>query len=228
MNVLLFALLLLSAFLMGVLLGLQLKKCSKKAPSETEHAYYLKLEEQLSALSALRHDLRNHLAVLDYYLAQKDAAGARHYLGGITKLQPAYDTVVSTPNRTLSAVLGYKQYLCSLQQIQLILKLEFPGFSHLQPEEITILFGNLLDNAIHAVSALPAEERKIQLTILQVASHLTIVCENPIHLDIDHTNLRPGQGLKNVQALVSRRLGTLRIQAEAGLFQVTVILPNHR
>lgn len=219
--------LLLTVFLLGLLLGMQFKKHAKKALSEAEHEYYLKLEETLSSLSALRHDMRNHLSVLDYHLSRNDAAGARHYLSRVQQLEPDYGQVITSPNRTLSAILGSKKYLCAAQQIQLLMQMDFPGFHKLTPEDITILFGNVLDNAIHAVSSLPIENRIIQLSILQADSYLTIACTNPYTQDSTFPTVRPGQGLRNIHTLVERFSGTVQIRQEEGQFTILILLPNH-
>ena len=76
-----------------------------------------------------------------------------------------YDGIVATGNDTLDLVLTEKSLYCDSKNIKLAVTADGAALDGLSKLDIYSLFGNIMDNAIEAVAALPEEKRHISLSV---------------------------------------------------------------
>lgn len=130
-------------------------------------------------LRAFRHDINNQLTALSGYLDAGDLAGSRQYLAGISDHFKSASPAINTGNNALDAILSAKRALAENHGIRFTSKLRVQENLPIAPEDLCIIFGNALDNAIEACDRLPADaERTIALHLLQDAHTLTCIVTN--------------------------------------------------
>lgn len=130
-------------------------------------------------LRAFRHDINNQLTALSGYLDAGDLAGSRQYLAGISDHFKSASLAINTGNNALDAILSAKRALAENHGIRFTSKLRVQENLPIAPEDLCIIFGNALDNAIEACDRLPADaERAIALHLLQDAHTLTCIVTN--------------------------------------------------
>lgn len=130
-------------------------------------------------LRAFRHDINNQLTALSGYLDAGDLAGGRQYLAGISDHFKSASLAINTGNNALDAILSAKRALAENHGIRFTSKLRVQENLPIAPEDLCIIFGNALDNAIEACDRLPADaERTIALHLLQDAHTLTCIVTN--------------------------------------------------
>lgn len=130
-------------------------------------------------LRAFRHDINNQLTALSGYLDAGDLAGGRQYLAGISDHFKSASPAINTGNNALDAILSAKRALAENHGIRFTSKLRVQENLPIAPEDLCIIFGNALDNAIEACDRLPADaERTIALHLLQDAHTLTCIVTN--------------------------------------------------
>ena len=130
-------------------------------------------------LRAFRHDINNQLTALSGYLDAGDLAGSRQYLAGISDHFKSASLAINTGNNALDAILSAKRALAENHGIRFTSKLRVQENLPIAPEDLCIIFGNALDNAIEACDRLPADaERAISLHLLQDAHTLTCITTN--------------------------------------------------
>lgn len=130
-------------------------------------------------LRAFRHDINNQLTALSGYLDAGDLAGSRQYLAGISDHFKSASPAINTGNNALDAILSAKRALAENHGIRFTSKLRVQENLPIAPEDLCIIFGNALDNAIEACDRLPADaERTIALHLLQDAHTLTCIITN--------------------------------------------------
>ena len=118
-------------------------------------------------LRAFRHDINNQLTALSGYLDAGDLAGSRQYLAGISDHFKSASLAINTGNNALDAILSAKRALAENHGIRFTSKLRVQENLPIAPEDLCIIFGNALDNAIEACDRLPADaERAISLHLL--------------------------------------------------------------
>lgn len=208
---------------------------------QDETAYYEKLSLLLQQTTALQHDMKNHLYVLNAYMDSQDYTHAQTYLQNLLHTNALSFPHISSPDKTLSAILSIKLYQCQNARIPFDCQLSFAHIYQLQPFDMTTVFTNLLDNAIHACQAVSIARRYIRLCVTQADTYLYITCENACqtlsirspHLDFHTKDLRalppcrPGIGLQNIKRALKTYNGTMEIKKGRQDFFVTILLPNH-
>ncbi len=117
---------------------------------ETE-ASRRRLEEVRSVHREMRgykHDFHNHLQTLKSYLDAGDIDRAREYLLELDRRLMEVDTLLKTGNVTLDAILSAKLSQAKNENIAVTVKANVPEGLTVSDLELSIVVGNLLDNAI--------------------------------------------------------------------------------
>ena len=131
-------------------------------------------------------------------------------------------------NMILNVMLEEYEIRCKKSEISFEVQAivgELPGISKIH---LCSVLSNLMNNAIEAVSCLPAEERKIKLHIQVKADYLVITEENPFaetYLEMDKGDQR-GYGGKILEEIAAACDGSYRanIDMERRRYKSTVIL----
>ena len=113
-------------------------------------------------LSIQRHDLRHRFSVLDGLLEQGDVAAAREYIVSADEALAETKPRQWCKNSVLNAVFAYYFARAEAAGIRIDAGLDFPGKLPVDAAELSTVFANVLENAIHAVRELPEGERVIR------------------------------------------------------------------
>lgn len=178
------------------------------------------------------HDIKKQLSSLGGSVPQQE-------LDELKRAMEIYDTKVDTGCEALDVLLAERMLLCRSRHIQLDYMVDGRRLNFLHSGEVYSLFGNALDNAIEAVSALPDEEKRyISLQVLPGCGGLSIRVENytdhPVEADpaggLPRTTKADcrehGFGMKSMQRMAEKYGGSLSYQLHNGLFTLTVLFPG--
>ena len=110
-----------------------------------------------------RHDYHNHIQVLKAYLSLTQYREALDYLDGLEKDLSVVDTVLKTGNVMVDAILNSKLSLIRERKIAVDATALVPGDAPVSGIDLSVLIGNLLDNAMEACMELPPEKRLIRI-----------------------------------------------------------------
>lgn len=152
------------------------------------------------------------------------------------KFLQTFDAEIATYNHALDTILTEKSLYCSSHDIQFTCMADGQLLSHMDTADVYSLFGNLLSNAIEAVSSLQNKERRmISLTIRRRNDFVHILIENYYDSRLTFNNGLPvstkedahlhGYGLKSVRYLIEKYHGNLTINADEDVFHVNILLP---
>ena len=138
-----------------------------------------------------------------------------------------------TENIDIDSILNFKIQAAEQQNIKINLDLSIPEKMDIPSFDLTIILGNLLDNAIEAVAELE-KERQIKTTINYDKGRLIIQVENlyqgeraKIGNRYLTTNKEPSQhglGLENVKSVLQKYDGTMEITQQKEVFSVSLLL----
>lgn len=182
-------------------------------------------------LRAFRHDINNQLTALSGYLDAGDLAGSRQHLAGISDHFKSASLAINTGNNALDAILSAKRALAENHGIRFTSKLRVQENLPIAPEDLCIIFGNALDNAIEACDRLPADaERAISLHLLQDAHTLTCIITNtaPSRRSASFVTSKTdkaqhGFGLNNIREALDKYGVTPEITWEDGRFTLAFV-----
>ena len=197
--------------------------------------YALQIDENLKILRSVRHDIKNHLIIIDGYAAQKKFEKIHEYISRIG--ERFKDTApIQTSSTAVSAILNEKSALAQQKNISCEITCNFPSLKIDDFTMITIL-GNLLDNAITAASK--CSDGWIKADLQQEDSILVITIDNS-HAErirekdgvftstkTDNADIH-GIGIKNVRKAVNDLRGQIEITYTENTFHVCIMLPNYK
>ena len=197
--------------------------------------YALQIDENLKILRSVRHDIKNHLIIIDGYAAQKKFEKIHEYISRIGARFK--DTApIQTSSTAVSAILNEKSALAQQKNIPCEITCNFPSLKIDDFTMITIL-GNLLDNAITAASK--CSDGWIKADLQQEDSILVITVDNS-HAErirekdgvftstkTDNADIH-GIGIKNVRKAVNDLRGQIEITYTENTFHVCIMLPNYK
>lgn len=180
------------------------------------------VEEMYEKMRAMRHDIGNHLTVIEG-LAQN---GRTDELAGyIGELQARFDELqpsVKTGNAVTDVVLSEVHERCRKKEIEFESRFVYPERLKINPFDMSVILTNALQNAIEAAEGIEdpevmitsvVRERFFIISIKNTVSERVLLNEEGIP---DTTKKDPGHGygLKNIRSIAQRYKGDLEIRQE--------------
>lgn len=203
----------------GILLGgwhylreLNKEQISKQVMSQKQKSeldYYRTLEEQYQRQRVLIHDIRHHLRVLRDFAAEQNFTAAEEYIDRLEQSPALQRRVHLCSNHTLDAVLCRYAELCEKRGVRFSADVREHSVDFLPPEDLTAIYGNLLENAEHAAEDGGFLELR---TIPQGGTVLISIvnsCAAPPRQPAPTQDGEHGLGLRSVRAAVKRHHGEL-------------------
>lgn len=179
----------------------------------------------------LKHDLKNHAVVLDSLTKNEQYEELKDYLKTI--FQDISGTYVETGNTTIDSILNFKIQECKSKDICFDPIVAVPQEMQISYDILTIVLGNLLDNAIDATDKLK-EGREICFRLTYEAGLLYLHMSNPyrgtlnikdgVYQSTKTVSEYHGYGLKNIQKAIDRNGGHMHIEAKDQRFTVNIVL----
>lgn len=187
-------------------------------------------EKQLhDVINVKCHDIRHQIAALGDKAYKEE-------LNKIGKLVDIYDATPRTQCIALDVALSSKVLACNSLGIMLTCLADGRCLSFMADGDIYALFGNILDNAIDAVSRLEDQElRAISLTVSNRDGFVLIEEENYFSGALVFSEGLPvttkkeadyhGFGTRSIQMLTSKYGGNLNMRVDEGIFHLSIMLP---
>ena len=197
--------------------------------------YSEEVQELYANMRGWRHDYHDHLQALKAYLDNQDTAAARQYLNELEDKLDAVDPLVHSGNAMLDAIVNAKLTLAERLHIPVNEKVIVGNTPLIKDVDLVVILGNLLDNAIEAISEQPPhEKRQLRLYIGIVKQQFYISVTNTRQADqvIDYQYAstksdKRGLGIRRVNKLVAKYDGMINRQYEASVFVTEIAIPIH-
>ena len=180
------------------------------------------------------HDFRHHLATLATYAKEKEYGAITTYIESLVNTTCEYQQKFFCENIALNALIVSNNQKAQENHIDMELKISIPEGIAIADIDLSVLFGNILENAIEASLFLPEAERKIKVKSRLYGNKLYLIVQNhylverlkpdiPYHSSKRNYE-RVGIGLFTVENIVHKYDGELDIAYDNGIFSVKIIL----
>jgi hypothetical protein len=198
---------------------------------DMQRRLYQKLSQSSEEVRALRHDLRHQLGAIRGYLQKDNIAGALEYVDAISGNVPAIADKLLCDNFAVNAVAVHYLDVAVKNNIQTDLRLVVPeDLGQIPDNDMSIIVGNLFENAIEACQFVDENKRFIRMTSKVVKRRLTLVIDNSFdgtYTERDgefYSRKREGKGvgISSVRAVVERYGGTLKYEVANGVFMTSL------
>lgn len=184
-------------------------------------------------IRSVRHDLRNYFVCIDLLAKQEKCGEIRDYIRKFSQEAQNPDGVVLfTGNDTLDAILNTKFSFAEQKGIRCAAEVSCAQLP-LAQGDISVLMGNLLDNACEAAEHAP--EKKISVRILRQGDYVSICVENTVAAPVLAKNpglettkedrSLHGLGTKNIRKIVEKYGGMMEYREEGKLFICDILIP---
>ena len=190
-------------------------------------------DKRLTAIRLLRHDLRKHTGVLQGLLEAGDSEGALEYL---KKAELVIDPRPLTycDNLVANLVVQYYADQAARDGVDLKVELTMGKEIFLEPNDVTVLLGNLLSNAVEAAAGRPEGKRSVLVRGRpKTESVYTLLIRNTYEKEpgldrsgrfLSRHHEGRGLGLESARQVALKYGGTLDISYADHIFQAAAVL----
>ena len=229
-------------FLISILALYLLRKIVKKSDEimttnlklqqiEMEHKQNQDMAIVVEDLRALRHDMNNHMSILQGLLTLEEYNDAKAYLSTITEELTIANSFIFPDNKVLSVLLNNK--ISKTRQLGITFEPELlTTTTPFSDSDLCALVGNILENAIEA--SVQHENPYIFFSMKKANHQLLIQCDNTFTVPpvFEKGNLVTtksdkayhGIGTKTIRSIVEAYHGTTEFTVD-DLFHVTISIP---
>ena len=206
-------------------------RLAEKVTENAEHQMRLKEQEgylrqyelmktSIESMKGLKHDLRNHFMTLQSLAKDGNAQDISKYIEQMGLLTESQKSYINTKNEILDSILNYKIFEAEKKGIEIVPDVTFPSDLKLDAYDLTVVLGNLLDNAMES-----SVNKKIQVSVRYAKGCMTIKVTNDFTGDLNYDTYgklktrkieskQHGLGLKNIERIVEKYNGTMELQVK--------------
>ncbi len=199
---------------------------------EFESRYYEISKNYAEEIRKVRHDLKHQINAIRTVQDDETREGILKELEeGIKR----YGLVMKTGNTALDSVLLEKNVRCNNLGLSLNIMADGSLLKGMTYNDIYVLFGNALDNAIESSSSSNNETNNhINVEVIQRGGmayvHFDNWCDPSVIIDgtipkTSKTEPGHGYGLRSILFLVDKYGGSATVNAKDGLFALDILLP---
>lgn len=192
------------------------------------------LEKLYGDIRALKHDIGNHITVLENLFLRKETEEFEKYL---TELKVTYSVSVAevkTGNPVTDVILAQKQMEAEQKGIDFNCSFVYPSDTNINAFDVSVILNNAITNAFEGVSACEnpyisvSAYRKKNAYMLEIANCIRKTVEVDTETGIPETTKKDkgghGFGLANIRKVAQKYYGDIDICQDDNCFKLTVML----
>lgn len=197
-----------------------------------EQAHQQKINKETYDIVNMKiHDIKNQINIIK----SMDYSKQKKYLDDLKESIDIYGSLAKTGNDVLDVILNQKSLICNSKRIKFTYICDADSLEIFTPENMTSLFGNLIDNAIEATSLESEDNRFIKLTAMNRKNFLCIHIENYCSVKLKFKDGLPlttkentnehGFGTRSVRYIINKYNGQLKMTYNNNIFSVNILIP---
>ena len=228
----------------GLLFAYHIQLCEMNVRMEKEYLRkllhmqkesYRISEESVELINRKYHDLKHHIQFLRTELGSEEKL---RYLDEVERDIRSYEARNKTGNKVLDTLLTAKSLVCQSKSITMTCVADGQALDFMKPTDLSVLFGNALDNAIESVERIEdPEKRLIHISVARQKGFVRLrvenCCEETVRfaegLPITRKDARyHGYGMKSIRSVVEKYGGSMTVKVQAGWFELRILFPIAR
>ena len=193
---------------------------------------YENLQEKITDARRAKHDVRHHISLIREYVSKGELDALLKYLDGYNDSLPDDSLIRFCENPAANAVLLYFAQQAKDNDIDYIVNAEIPGNIFVSDTDISVLFGNLIENAIDACKEEHGDDRKIDIRARLKGITLCVTVDNTFTGTLRRTtdneflstkHKGPGLGTQSVKSIAEHYGGICRFEVKDDMFCASVM-----
>lgn len=212
-------------------------KYEKEILSQQNRAYRNQFELINGAqknIEMFKHDMNNHIIAIRNLVSDDSEEELTNYLDSLSGSMVIENEYICSGNRYVDSILNYKISEAMKEGIEVDINVMIPEEINIKPFDLSVVLGNLFDNAVEAVRNL--SKKMVRIDMKMDRSVLYIGTSNPYAGEImkSKTGIRStkkdtsshGFGLKSIENSINKYNGIMDIDYSDNIFEVTVLMYN--
>lgn len=206
-------------------------KCMEELTRETEQEYYDEINRRYLESRKIRHDINNHLLVINTLIETGNVEQAKHYISEVSEQLDLVAMPVKTGRNVLDALLLKKTEQATEKGVNIVFEINTPLHNcSIADYDLCTIFGNVLDNAMEAVNS----GDRISVSIGKQHDMFYISCENAFHQELKRKGEKilstkkdfgsHGFGLTRIKDTAKHYGGDVNITTVNGVFRIEILI----
>ena len=196
---------------------------------------YENLQEKITDARRAKHDVRHHIALIQEYLADGKLDALHDYLSKYDQSLPDDSLVRFCENAAANAVLLYFAQRAEDNKINYVVKVSIPNDIFVSDTDISVLFGNLIENALEACRNESGNNPEIQIRASLTGNSFCLTVDNTFSGRLRYANdgklistkhWGSGLGTQSVNSIATHYNGICHFEAKNGMFYASVMCNN--
>ena len=185
-------------------------------------------------LNQKSHDLKHYIS---YLKNAKHNDSISKIVEDLESTVNSFDISIKTGNNDLDIILTEKNQQCMDSGISFHCLANGALLAYINPVDLFVLFGNIMDNAIEYLKGILEPEKKIiYLSVTEKSGMIRIEESNYLESPLVLVNNFPqtskantdyhGFGLKSINSICNKYRGRMNIQTDNKIYKLVIFLPN--
>lgn len=203
-----------------------------------QHKYYQNIKQNQLETRWIWHDMKNHINVIDNLIKKKEFNKVKNYINEVDDKISRLDHVTICNNSIIDAILSNKIQACENKGIYIDYNIKIPSKLGIDDFDLSVIFGNLLDNAIEACENIKDNEIKKQIIIKSIiqGEYLYISIKNSKNTEVKFNGSKlislkkdkifHGIGFENIKRSVQKYDGDIKIDYSQNDFTVKILIKH--
>lgn len=194
------------------------------------------IRQSQSNIQSLKHDMKNHLIALGAMYEKEIPKGVQSYITEMMQQIDGSEKYLHSNNFVVDSIVNFKLQEVCTRKIAFKFNVKIPSELNISDYDLTVILGNLLDNAIEALQAMPNEQEGIFSLDMQMnKGSLIVFMDNsyvkPVRMldgiyqttKVDSKN--HGIGIQSIENTLAKYDGDIKIEHTESVFSVSVLIP---
>ncbi len=200
--------------------------------------YVDNIQAMLKSMNSQRHDFNNHINCLYGLLRLNKGKEAEEYIERLVDEINEFNIVVDTGNPVLTVLLNTKLMMAQKDKIYMEIDADIPEKMGIESIDLSIIVGNLLDNALEACKGTERENKYIEFDMNIQNNNLIIklcnskssaikveLCDDKANFTSKKDSSNHGFGLNNIRQAVEKYEGIVNFEDNGECFISNISIP---
>ncbi|MFR7819305.1 GHKL domain-containing protein [Candidatus Pseudoruminococcus sp.] len=204
-----------------------------EAINDLQKAQYNLILKHIEETRIARHDLRQHLNLIQAYIDSGDQEALKNYLEVYKKTLPIDTSQIYCKNYAIDVLVRYYAEQARQSNIEFYTNIELPKELSISEPDLCVMLGNLIENALEACQRKKSGEKFIRICGKLIGENsISITIDNsceekPIKEGKEYRSSKRndvGIGLISVKNIVEKYDGITDFKYENGVFFASILL----
>lgn len=182
------------------------------------------IRDKFTQIRRVIHDSEKHLKSIRKYVVQNQNEEAVTYIDNTLSVSNAAYRYINTGNIVVDALVSDLINKCNESEIKCKTDIRISNDMPANNYDLTVILGNLLDNAFNAVVSNDTRDRFIDIRIVSESDNCLIVIKNPI-TERQKSAMVKSFGIENIEESVEKNGGIYHTEIKNGIYESDVFLP---